>query len=221
MSASNAARVGVWGRSGSGKSAYIKKLIKGKRRVVVFDVMDEYAPLGFKVIRGDLDAVRVAMRDNWQGFKIAYVPPANVETRALSALSRLLLRAQEPYRQTGKGSGLTLVVEEMNKCFSIATGQAQGAKASGFAEICSRGRHYGITVYGASQLVSEVSMRFRGNCDETVSFAQKGPRPTAAAAAEIGCDVSRIQELTKLHYLHEVDGSIKPGKLTFPAAKKK
>lgn len=217
MSKSNAGRIGVWGRSGSGKSSYIKQATKGKPRVVVFDPLDEYGSEGYITVR-DLDSVRIAMRDNWQTFRIAYVPPASKEARALSALSRLLLAAQQPAKDKGAGRLLTLIVEEMNLSFHVSGGET---KAPGFAEICSRGRHYGIEVFGCSQRIAEVSTRFRGNCTETVAFCQKGPRDKAAAAAELGVVLETVQNLDNLHFIREKDGVITSGKITFPKGAKK
>lgn len=218
VATSNAGRVGIWGRSGAGKSAYCKRLIKGRKRLVIFDPLAEYGGPGAlcKVIphnsRDALDNVRKEMAANWRGFRLAYVPPSGQEAAALSALCRLLMRAQKPYQETGKGSVLTLVVEEMNLSFPVAGG---AAKCPGFAEVCSRGRHYGIEVIGLSQRIAEVDTRFRGNCTETVVLAQKGPRDMAAAADALGCDRGRVQALGNLEYLHEKAGAITAGKLTF------
>ncbi len=216
MSASNAGRIGVWGRSGSGKSSYVKQALKGRKRVVVFDPLEEYGAQGCKTVR-TVDAVRKAMRDNWKGFRVAFVPTAGKESAQLSALCRLLIAAQEPFKASrGKGEILTLVVEEMNTCFPVAGG---AAKAPGFADVCSRGRHFGIEVYGLSQRIAEVDTRFRGNCTETVALKQKGPRDIKAAADELGCGTGRITALEPLHYLHEKDGQITPGKITFGGRK--
>lgn len=213
MSVSNAARIGVWGRSGSGKSSYVKQALKGRRRLVVFDPMDEYSGEGCKSVH-TVAAVRAEMRRNWAGFRIAYVPQAGDEPDLLSELSRLLMWAQTPYKKSGGkvGSLLTLTVEEMNTCFPVAGG---AANSKDFANICSRGRHYGIEVFGLSQRIAEVSTRFRGNCTETVALKQKGPRDIKAAADELGIGPAQIAALQPLQYLHEKDGVITPGKITF------
>lgn len=210
MSASNAGRIGVWGASGSGKSSYVKRKMKDMTRLVVFDPLDEYGPL-CKVKVRSLEEVRKAMRANWHGFKIAYVPPAGKEPAALSGLSRLLIKAQGPYKEKGKGAGVTLIVEEMNLSFPVHGGEA---KAAGFAEICSRGRHYGIEVYGLSQRIAEVSTRFRGNCTETVILRQQGPRDLAAAIDAIGGHKADIAGLRNLDYLHERQGEVTKGKIS-------
>lgn len=210
---SKAGRVGVWGASGSGKSSYVKRHIERARRVVVFDPLEEYP--GLKRVR-TVDEVRVAMRDDWNGFRVGFVPKSGQEARALSSLSRLLIRAQEPFKAGRSKKTITLVVEEMNTCFPVHGG---AAKAPGFAEICSRGRHFGLNVIGVAQRIAEVDTRFRGNCTETVVFRQKGPRDMQAAAAELGCTASDLPK-ENLAYMHEAAGKLTgPHMLKFPRAK--
>lgn len=209
--ASNAGRIGVWGASGSGKSSYVKKAINGRKRVVVFDPLAEYDGICKRVCH-TVDQVRLAMRDDWRDFTIAYVPPPGQEPRALSALCKLLMAAQQPYKTTGKGQGITLVVEEMNLSFPVHGG---AQKSPGFAEVCSRGRHYGIEVYGLSQRIAEVSTRFRGNCTETVILRQQGPRDLAAAVDAIGGDKVELARLQNLQYVHEKNGQRTAGRIKF------
>lgn len=212
MSKSNAGRIGVWGASGSGKSSYVKQLIKNRPRTVFFDPLDEYGPLA-KTKVTTLEGVRAAMRKDFGGFRIAYVPPAGQEARCLSALCRLLILAQEPFRTAGKGGHVTLVVEELNLSFPVAGG---AEKCSGFAEVCSRGRHSGIEVYGLSQRIAEVSTRFRGNCTKTVVLRQQGPRDIAAATDALGAAKGRVGQLRNLQYLVGDAGEITEGTITFP-----
>lgn len=210
---SNAGRIGVWGASGSGKSSWVKQQIAQRGRVVVFDPQAEYP--GKRI--ASLEAVRQEMRANWSRFRISYTPPPGKEPQALSALCRLLMAAQRPFKETGRGAPLFLVVEEMNLSFPVAGG---AARCPGFAEVCSRGRHFGIEVYGVSQRIAEVDTRFRGNCTETVVFRQKGQRDTGAAALELGCKPADLPR-DNLAYLHERAGRIEAGVVTFRAANKK
>lgn len=213
---SDVGRVGVWGRSGSGKSSWVKREIAKARRVVIFDPLGEYQ--GFKKIphrtRDGLDQVRAAMAADWAGFRIAYIPPAGQEVAALNGLSRLLLRAQAGYQEGRRGARpMILVVEEMNLAFPVHGG---AEKCPGFAEICSRGRHFGIHVIGVSQRLAEVATRFRGNCSETIVFAQKGPRDLAAASAETGRPQAEIAKLENLAFIREKNGATSSGRITFP-----
>ncbi len=212
MSKSNAGRIGVWGASGSGKSSYVKQKLVTLRRLVIFDPLDEYSSLRNVTRCTTAQQVLVAMRKNWTGYRIAYVPPAGKETRALSQLSKLIIQAQEVYKTTGKGQGMTLVVEEMNTCFSVNCSMKE---ASGFAEICSRGRHYGVEVYGLSQRIAEVNTRFRGNCTQSVVLRQQGPRDIQAAVDVLSGHKSQVMTLKNLDYLHEKQGTITAGTIKF------
>jgi len=204
---SNAGRIGVWGASGSGKSSWVKQQIASRSRLVVFDPLGEYDARQLATV----DQVRAEMRRNFRRFRLSLVARTGGEAKALHVLCRLLMAAQEPYRKTGKGDGLCLVVEEMNLSFPVAGGVQ---KCQGFAEICSRGRHYGIEVFGVSQRIAEVDTRFRGNCTETVVFRQKGARDRQAAAAELGVSVNELPS-ENLSYAHEKAGLITKGKVTF------
>lgn len=213
MSASDAGRIGVWGASGSGKSSLVKKMLRKSRRVVVFDPMDEYSAQRMRrVTKGQELVQRIAA--DWGGFRLAYVPRAGREAAHLSQLCQTLMKVQQPFRDGGGkgGSKLMLVVEEMNLSFPVHGG---AEKCPGFAEICSRGRHYGIEVYGLSQRIAEVATRFRGNCTESYVLRQQGPRDVAAAAEVLGCDRSRVQALRNLDYLHMKSGDMTPGRVRF------
>jgi DNA helicase HerA-like ATPase len=200
-------RVGVWGATGSGKSSYVKRQLAKRKRVVIFDPQGEYDATQAQSV----EAVRLEMMRNWSGFRIAYRPPPGKEAAALSALCKLITFAQTPFKKTGTGSALVLVVEEMNLSFPVSGG---AAKCPGFAQICSRGRHYGVEVWGVSQRIAEVDKRFRGNCTETVVFRQKGARDQHAAALELGCSAAELPR-ANLTYIHERAGSIETGKITF------
>lgn len=211
MSASNAGRVAVVGASGSGKSSYVKRLIKKAPRVVIFDPMDEYGAEGAKRCTS-IAQVQAAMRDSFNKFRLAYVPPSGNEAQALNRLSHLCLKAQEPFKGQKKGNQLTMVIEEMNTCFPVHGGEA---KAPAFAEICSRGRHSYIHVLGVSQRFAEVSTRFRGNLTECVVFRQQGPNDTTAAINATGASKGQVTALRNLQYLQSIQGEITNGEIKF------
>lgn len=211
MSASNAGRVAVVGASGSGKSSYVKRLLKKERRVVIFDPMDEYSAEGAKRCTS-IAQLQAEMRKSFNKFRLAYVPPSGNEAQALNRLSHLCLKAQEPFKGQKTGSQLTMVIEEMNTCFPVHGGDA---KAKAFAEICSRGRHSFIHVIGVTQRFAEVSTRFRGNLTECVVFRQQGPNDTTAAMNATGASKGQVMGLKNLHYLHAQQGEITEGEIIF------
>ena len=67
----NSSRIAVYGRSGSGKSTYVKNLIKKLKRVVVFDVMAEYSQLQGYETAYDINQVKAIMIRKPKTFKIA------------------------------------------------------------------------------------------------------------------------------------------------------
>lgn len=165
----NAKRFLITGASGTGKSHDAKKAVKGWKRVVVFDVLEEYGVIqGFVTVKTIKDVLEV-MKKRWsKGFKIAFVPRGGVEQKQLHELSLLILAAQKPYKDCEPGAEKMLfVVEEMNTCFP---NHAIKSDYWGFMEICSRGRHSGVEVIGICQRVAEVNTRFRGNCNEMKFF---------------------------------------------------
>ena len=212
MSASNAGRVGVFGASGSGKSSYVKRLIKSAPRVVILDPMDEYAAEG--AIRCTTIAqVQQVMAQGFNKFRIAFAPPSGNEAVALNRLSHLCLAAQAPFKGKLRGSELVLVVEEMNTSFNVYAGENKKLRA--FAEICSRGRHSFIHVIGVSQRLAEVSTRFRGNMTECVAFRQQGRNDIAAAMDATGATKAQITGLKNLSYLRSIAGEITEGEIKF------
>lgn len=173
--------------------------------------MREYNKLpGFTVVTR-LDDVRKAMAAGWaKGFKIAYQPPEMHEIAALDRLSLLCLAAQKPFHDGRDSRMIMLVVEEMTVSFPNSM---LPAKYTGFAKICRMGRHYGIEVIGTSQRIAEVNTTFRGNCEETVVFPQKGPLDLKAAVRELGfVSEADVMSLKQHHYIRSVDGEITTGK---------
>lgn len=217
----NTDRIAVYGASKSGKSTYVKALIKSRRRVVVFDVMEEYGGTGrgFVTVRradyaGQAAAGRAILRlmaDRWRDFRIAYVPQAGMEKEELSWLSKLVCEAQRPFKGKKDGLPLTLVVEEMNTAFSD---KSLPSNCMGFGEICSRGRHCWIEAVGISQRPAEVNTRFRGNATETICFRLADAADLGWIRATLGSEyVDKIRSLKPHHYVKRDEfGGLTEGK---------
>lgn len=210
----DAGRVGIFGASGSGKTVYVKKQIANRSRMIIFDPQDEYGDVA-QVRTESIDHVRELMAQKWPNFSIRFVPKAGKEPKQLSKLCRLLIAAQDPMRQRSMnkpfvGQGIILVVDELNLCFPVHSGHT---KCAGFAEVCSRGRHYGIHVYGLSQRIAEVATRFRGNCSEMVILRQQGKTDLKTAADTIGADQKEVATLKNLDYLTERQGVRSKGRI--------
>lgn len=217
MSASEAAHIGVWGATGSGKSSYVKAMARDMSRVVVFDPQAEYATLrrGMKTAT-TVEGVKVAMLNNWSDFRIVYRPPPGREERALNQLSNLVLLAQRETLERGQGPRLTLIVEELNLSFPVNGADRRVTK---FAELCSRGRHSNVQLIGVSQRIAEVSTRFRGNLAANVIFRQEGARDLQAATDLVGGDRAAIRLLDNLDFIHRARGTSTPGKIVYKRGK--
>jgi len=183
MSDRDGKRMAVFGMSGSGKSYFTKNMVKGLDRVVVFDPEEEYGDLpGFQEITSYRSLLEV-LYDCWDGaFRIAYVPPAGHEQRALHEVSCLVERMQSPYKDGKLDKRTTLVVDELNLSFPLN----YRPEFDGFARIVSRGRKRGINVIGVTQRPAEVATRFRGNLDRIACFGLSLPNDFAVVKETMG-----------------------------------
>ncbi|HEV7368951.1 helicase HerA domain-containing protein [Arenibaculum sp.] len=192
--------IGIWGRTLSGKSTRAKLLLRDRVRVVVFDPLDEYsdvAPIG----AASMGDVLAAIDRNWRGrFGIRFVPSRSVDpVDALDGLARLLGDVQEPYQQGRDDRHVTLMVDEL-----AASAPNTRRPRSSFNALCSRGRHYGIELIGASQRMAEVTPTFRGNTTEDYFFPLRSAADYDEAAKLIGRqwlpDLKALEPHNALHY---------------------
>lgn len=212
-------RLGVFGRSGCGKTTWVKQYIADKRRLVVFDPVGEYDQL--KRIDNPDQLIEIA-KASYSDFRVRLVPDykpgraSATNPELLSALCDRLLWIQEPYKRDLPGAPeLTLVVDELNTAFPVHGG---AQRCVGFSEVCSRGRHSGIEAVGVSQRIAEVSTNFRGNLSRSILF-----KPRAGvdrkAAAEILANAGAhdlIDGLQPFEYIEEEGFSYSKKKLPKP-----
>lgn len=207
----DATRIGVYGASGFGKSTRVREIIKDERRIVVFDPLGEYGGRGrFTTCRALAD-VLAGLRRGWSsGFRLAYMPPVGHEPEALHRLALVLIQAQRPYFEGKDGRKLTLVVEEMNLSFPVSS---LPREVYGFAELCSRGRHYGVSIIGVTQRLAEVNTRWRGNTGSAYFFRQGDHVDAGAAVKMIGPTWRpKLAALAKHEFLLFEGGNVKPGR---------
>ena len=160
----------ICGSSGFGKSTFAKALLKRKKRVIVFDPMDEYHKEGLKrvtTLKGLRDAV---VRSGGKAFKIAYHPSGVGDAglpSALNSLCSVIMQAQSPYKDGASKEIISLFIEEASLAAPNHM-QKQGEEAFSY---CARmGRHYGIEIIAVTQRFKEVLKSFRGNCHTKVYF---------------------------------------------------
>ncbi len=155
-------RIGIYGASGTGKTTLARYFIRNCNRLIVFDPMEDYAKGRGWVVCHSIEKVKAAIGKRIKkGFKVAFIPMPNFEMETLHELSEYCLWLQSGYSENKKlQNQLTFVVDELNLGYPA---RSHKERYNGFPTICSRGRHYGINVYGISQRVAEINTRFRGN----------------------------------------------------------
>lgn len=196
----------VVGRRGSGKSTKVKSMIGENSRVIVFDPQDEYREAGFGS-GNTAELIKTHLARSWEdGFRAAYVPPANRETMALDVLAKFILQIQEPYRAGQDERQITLVVEEMNLGYPV---QALPAHFDGMARICNQGRHYGVNVIGVTQRPALVSTTFRGNISEAFIFPLSWGDDKNAVLQMLGREhADQLTQLADYRCLHWRNGRV-------------
>lgn len=201
-----AERIGIFGRSGSGKTSALYHAVKSHSRVVFFDPMGEAREWRGWKSAANMAELRALVRRSPAKFKIAFEPVSGREPAELDEVSGYAKELQASYKR--HRIGLTLAVDELNVSFPLHG----DAKCPGFADLCSRGRHSGITLIGVSQRVSEVSTRFRGNMSAVLILQQMGRADVTAAADLIGDDGRAVKALQKYDILAYVDGKTEKSK---------
>ena len=205
----DAEHIGIWGRTKSGKSTRARELIKAKKRLLVFDGMDEYgalAPVRVESVAG----LRKAIRAGWKrGFKIRYCFGDDADAvKELDGVARALKQVQQPYKTFKDNRKITFLVEEMAECFPNVR-----RPASDFGGLCHRGRHFGIELIGVSQRMADVSTVFRGCTSEDYFFPPRASVDIDAAVMLIGKDNrAGLQKLVNHQFYSFKGGELKTGK---------
>lgn len=209
--ATDGRKIGVFGRTNSGKSTRVKALLRDRPRVIVFDVMDEYQEAGLIRCEG-ADALRRYIAASWhrRAWRAAYIPPVGDLPAALHALCVFLTGIQAGYKDGGRQDGVTLVVEEMDTSYPLAQ---LPRHLSGAPNLCNRGRHWGVEMIGVSQSPAQVSMTFRQNVSELYVFPLGAEQHRQAMLQLIGsAHRDELAALQQHEYLRYADGEVTRGR---------
>lgn len=205
--ATDGKRMAVFGKSGMGKSQFVRSMIGSADRVVAFDPGGDYADLpGFQTV-STIAALAEALDDcKFGSFKLAFAPTPMREQVQLSSVCLLVEAMQHRLGACARGLSALIVADELNNAFPVTPDPSY----PGFARACSMGRKLGISVIGVSQRPAEVGTRFRGNLDRLVAFKFSGPHDVKAVMAVTGGEgEAEIRTLSPYHYLDWGDGGVK------------
>lgn len=135
----------VFGASGSGKSYYVKQIVKGWKRALIWDPDDEYGEVpGVQLARSPSQVLELMKR---KAVRIRYVP-ATIDRKLLEKCFDFISLAAFIW-------GNCLYVGE-----EIADVTTPSKAAGGWGVVLRRGRKRGVKVVGVSQRPAE--------CDKTL-----------------------------------------------------
>ncbi|MGB0749706.1 MAG: helicase HerA domain-containing protein [Magnetospiraceae bacterium] len=200
-------RMGVYGTSGSGKTTYVKKLVREMPRLVVFDPEEEYSDLPGMVTVDHPRRLGEILDDCKDGhFRVAFVPEEGREEFDLDQVCKLVSQVQRPFLTGEHTLKTTLVVDELNLSFPLNW----QPKFNQFARACSRGRKRGINVIGVTQRPAEVGTRFRGNLNRVACFRLSVPNDWKVIRETMGPDAeTAVRELGQFSHVFWENGDWK------------
>lgn len=199
-------RVGIFGASGSGKTTKALDLIKNCKRLIVFDVLGDFAGK-FKQFTNISELKRYCVYNYVKGFRVSFVPPYGEEAKALDELSLFIKTLQVGYKDNFHAVKLTLFVDELNRSFPLGYTREKPLNSFGF--LCNQGRHYGVNLLGVSQRLSLVDMPFRSNLSDIYFFRFSDFNDIKAACAIIGSqNRGKILDLKNYEYIYKSDKGV-------------
>lgn len=187
----------VLGASGTGKSHYVKGEIGKNRRVIVWDMEEEYSDL-VAIPLGEIPSTLAG-----KSFRVRYIPSHEEAKRRMQfdAFCRIILQSMEKI-----GGTVLVIVEELR--FVTSANRSTDA----WAGLTVRGRKRGIKIIGTSQRPAQIDKDFLGQCNLIRCGALTYPPDRAAVAGAIDVDVN---QLAALEGFQAVIWTRTPKKITF------
>jgi DNA helicase HerA-like ATPase len=166
----------VLGSTGTGKSHYVKAQMGKARRLLVWDIEDEYDLPALP-----LSAIAAHLVGRKPGrYKFVCSGDAGTRARQFDLFCRLAFEL-----------GNVLVVVEELRFVTLASRAPEG-----WAMLTLRGRKRGIKIIGTSQRPAQIDKDFLGNCNYVRCGALEYPEDRKAVAPVLRCSVDDIAALT-------------------------
>jgi len=175
----------IFGKRGSGKTTLAKKLLLGKKRVVIFDTLREYK---IGLVTDDVIVVFefLSQHEFSQVCRISYSPEIE-DKKAFGYVCDLVYSMKD----------LTLLVEEVdNYSTALITPES-------FSKIIRYGRHQNISLIAVARRTAEVPRLLTSQATDFYVFAHHEPRDVEYFAHLFNWDVAeKIRTLRQFQYIH-------------------
>jgi hypothetical protein len=190
--------IAVVGKSGSGKGLCVKgEIIKQWRGAILvwspLESTDDYTAVIRGIICASIEQVVSAIK---KGHKRIVLEPGQNVPSGTKPENWLKTQFDRFCRISWELSGWMIVVEELSRVT-----QASWSPAA-WKNICTAGRHRGLTVVGTCQRPAQVDKDFFGNCSEIRCYKVGFIADAKAMADVMFCDFREILSLERLHYIH-------------------
>lgn len=181
----------ICGKTGTGKSYHMRKMLEGRRRVIVFDTMNEYSLISWRSVTiTDPHDLIDYLRRSPAAFRIVYNPPNPYE----------IMRTESGRKINGFDlfceicfctHNVTIAIEE------LAEWTKPQHCPDGLIKLARLGRHKGLSIFANSQRPREVSTTFRSQWNKLICFRLDEPADIDYIADRIGrAESETIKTLT-------------------------
>jgi hypothetical protein len=195
--------IAVLGASGSGKRLFIKAELRRlkPRRLIVWDTLGEYGEFGQPVAQ----VAGLLKMAGCREFRAVFAASGNPDMarKQFDLICRVAYAAGD----------CVLVAEEL--AFVTSPSYAP----PGWAECTLKGRHKGLTIYGASQRPASIDKHFFGNATAIRTGRLNFARDVKTLADVLQVPAAQVQSLQPLDWVSRdmATGKIYTGKVAIPA----
>jgi hypothetical protein len=171
----------VCGRKGTGKSTYIKRLLKEITTFILFDYHYEHSTLGYPVT----NLSQLAIYWSKGVHRIIYLP----HYRSFEEVEELCKYAKI-FRN------LVLIFDECDRIIK----KQQNLHGTSFGEIIHAGRHHGVGLITATRRFADLHEAIVSQSDFIVFFSQHSAGDIERLEKEIGGEAAKIEEMPPYYF---------------------
>lgn len=185
------------GRTGSGKTSWVKQYTKGLPRVLYFDTMGEYPG---QVVTTSKDLLDFLIKHHDKAFQVAFRPMDEDDKKAFVMACRAAWAC----------SDLTFVAEEVDLYCSASWSPGE------FRKLINYGRHRRVYVVGVARRAAEISRTLTANCTRLIVFYTAEQRDLAYLGSRLpSAEVEKLPQLQQLEFLDYTDQTSERKKIHF------